>query len=279
MSKDEKGQTPLQAAIKETIEAHPVLDDKEIAHMVFHKRYPEETYTGKDPSHAYVGKIRKRLAIMGKPPEFIIEAPDEREEPAEEDEIEPSGEGEEPVPEIPFEEDFEPPLEIDEDDPLIEIDPVDGFTRNDTEFILCFTFDKFADWSGYDGWRFKQDDQGKLIDKNEIRFAGLTHRIMDKYMPEILDLYFLEFMFCYTGIMLLGSKAKGYYDWKKGKKPIIKKQVESTINEDTPPETPEAIEIPDDEETETPTNVEPLPPGAKAHGEGGFKDRLARRFA
>jgi len=47
MSKDEHGLTPLQAVIKETIEEHPVLDDKEIARLVFDKRYPDEEYEGR----------------------------------------------------------------------------------------------------------------------------------------------------------------------------------------------------------------------------------------
>lgn len=273
MSKDEKGLTPLQAVIKETIEAHPVLDDKEIAHMVFDKRYPEEKYDGKDPSHAYVGKIRKRLAIMGKPPEFIIETPDEREEPTEEYEIEPPDEGEEPVPEIPFEEAFEPPG-LEEDFDFVEPESIEGFTLNDTEFLLCFTFDKFADWTGYEGWRFKTDDQGNLIDSSEKRFAGLTHRMMEKYMPDLLDQYFLEFMFCYTGIMLIGSKSKGYYNWRRRNAPP--KHVESSVVEETPPESDEASEIPIPEEEEKSSFVEPLPPGAKAHGEEGFLKRLRR---
>lgn len=268
MSKDEQGLTPLQAIIKETIEEHPVLDDKEIARMVFDKRYPDEKYDGKDPSHAYVGKIRRRLAVMGKPPEFYIEKPPEEPIDYEEFEVEPPEE-----PEIPFDQDFEPPLDTDFEPPP---EFIEGFTQDDTEFILCFTFDKFADWTGYEGWRFKQDDQGKLIDRNEIRFAGLTHRMMEKYMPDLLDQYFMEFMFCYTGIMLIGAKTKGYVDWRRRHKPIMKdlKDVESTIVE---PEQPKETEISPPEAEETPTDDEELPYGAKAKGEGEFQKRIRRQ--
>lgn len=270
MSKDEHGLTPLQAVIKETIEAHPAIDDdKEIAKMVFETRYPDEKYEGKDPSHAYVGKIRRRLAVMGEAPEFVIEPPEEPD--YEEFEVEPPEE-----PEKPFQEEFEPPLEPDFEPPP---EFVEGFTQDDTEFILCFTFDKFADWSGYEGWRFKQDDQGKLIDRNEIRFAGLTHRMMEKYVPDMLDQYFMEFMFCYTGIMLIGEKTKGYVDWRQRNKPLMEdlKDVESTVVEETPPESTEASEIPDAEDEKTPTDDEPLPTGALAKGEDEFKKRIKRQ--
>ena len=208
-----------------------------------------------------------------KPPEFIIETPDEREEPTEEYEIEPPDEGEEHVPEIPFEEAFEPP-EFEE--PFIEVESIEGFTLNDTEFLLCFTFDKFADWTGYEGWRFKTDDQGNLIDSSEKRFAGLTHRMMEKYMPDLLDQYFLEFMFCYTGIMLIGSKSKGYFNWRRRNKPD-RKHVDSSIVEEPTPESDEASEIPAPEEEETPTDDVPLPPGAKTHGEDEFIKRMRRQ--
>jgi len=263
MSKDEHGLTPLQAFIKETIEEHPVLDDKEIARLVFDKRYPDEEYEGKDPSHTYVGKIRRRLAIIGKPPEFSIEEPEEPiayeiEEPEETEE-----------PEIPFAEEFEP---HEYEEPIITPESVEGFTLDDTEFILCFTFDKFADWTGYEGWRFKTDSTGRLIDKNERRFAGLTHRMMEKYVPDILDEYFMEFMFCYTGIMIIGSKTKGYLDWRRRNEPVLNdlKDVESTVIE-KPEESEEVTEIP------TPDDEEELPPGAKAKGETGFMKRIRRQ--
>lgn len=262
MSKDEHGLTPLQAIIKETIEEHPAIDDdKEIAEMVFDKRYPDDEYEGKDPSHTYVGKIRKRLAILGKPPQFTVEEPEEPQEYEFDEPEEPD------EPETPFTEDFEP---IDPDiEPDIDFDPVDGFTQDDTDFILTFTFDKFADWTGYEGWRFSTDAQGRLTDKNEKRFSGLTHRMMDKYMPDILDLYFMEFMFCYTGIMILGSKGKGYMDYRRKKKPILK-DVESTVVEKTPPESTEVSEIPATEDEE-------LPLGARAKGENEFQRRLRRQ--
>ena len=267
MSKDEHGLTPLQAVIKETIEKHPALDDKEIALMVFNKRYPDDEYEGKDPSHTYVGKMRKRQAILGKPPEFIVEVPEEPEEP--EEYIIEEGETEAPVePEIPFPDDFEIPDDVDE--PLTPPEITDGFTLDDTEFLLCFTFDKIGDWTGYDGWRFSTDSTGRLTDPSEKRFAGLTHRMMEKYMPDILDEYFLEFMFCYTGIMLIGAKGKGYRDYKRGNKPIEDiKDVESTVVE-KPPEEESPDEIPEAEDEE-------LPAGAKAKGESGFMKRLKRQ--
>lgn len=266
--------TPLQRAIKEAIEKHPTLDDKEIAQIAFQSRYPEEKYEGTDPTKEYVARQRKRIAQAGEPPEFIIEVPEELEEPEPESEIEEPEAPEKP--EIPFPDDFEPPELEDPDleEPEIEFDPTEGFNLDDTEFLLCFTFDKFADWTGYEGWRFSTDTKGNLTDKNEIRFAGLTHRMMDKYMPDILDQYFLEFMFCYTGIMLIGSKAKGYRDYRKRKKPDPK-NVESTVIEkpleEEPTEETPAEEIPIEE---TPRE---LPLGARAHGEEDMMKRLRRQ--
>jgi len=259
MSKDESGLTPLQAVIKETIEEHPILDDKEIARLVFDKRYPDEEYQGKDPSHTYVGKIRRRLEIIGKPPEFHVEEPEEPTDYGEYEIEEPE------EPEIPFTDDFEPP-EFEE--PVTPPEFTEGFTLDDTEFILCFTFDKFADWTGYEGWRFSTDAQGRLIDKNERRFAGLTHRMMEKYVPDLLEEYFMEFMFCYTGIMIVGSKTKGYLEWRKRNEPAIKK-VESTVVENPPEEVPADQELEADEEN--------LPPGALAKGEAGFLKRIKRQ--
>jgi len=46
--------------------------------------------------------------------------------------------------------------------------------------------------------------------------------MMGKYMPEIMDEYFLEVMFCYTGIMIVGSKAAGYRDFRKRNEPLLK---------------------------------------------------------
>lgn len=257
--------TPLQRAIKEAIEKHPTLDDKEIAQIAFESRYPDEKYEGTNPTHAYVAQQRRRIEIAGEPPEFIVEPP---EEPEIEYEFEEPEE-----PEIPFAEEFEP--EIEEPYP-VEVEPIEGFTRDDTDFVLCFTFDKIADWTGYDGWRFKTDEQGRLIDKNERRFAGLTHRMAEKYLPDILEQYFMEFMFCYTGIMLVGSKAKGYMDWRKRREPVLK-DVESTIIEKPPSESREASEIPDTETEETPTEDESLPYGAKAKGEEEFTKRIRRQ--
>lgn len=247
--------TPLQKAIKEAIEKHPALDDKEIARLAFEARYPDEKYEGTDPTFAYVAKMRRRIEQSGEPPEFLIE-------PSEEP---PAFELEEPEdvePELPFDQQFEPPEEI---EPFIDVDFTEGFTLDDTEFILCFTFDKFADWSGYDGWRFRTDAQGKLIDKNERRFAGLTHRMFEKYMPDLLDQYFMEFMFCYTGMMIVGSKAKGYVDWRRKRKPVLSKQTEK----EQEPEEP----TPDEPEPEE----EPLPYGAKTKGEAAFMKRVRRQ--
>lgn len=259
--------TPLQADIKEMIEAFPELDDKAIAAKVWSKNHPGEPYEGREPSFQYVGKMRKRLDIEGQPPEITVERP-ERPEIPEEEEIEEKET-------LPFEQAFEPPEEIMEEEE--EPEPVEGFTPDDVDFLLIFTFDKFADWSGWEGWRFKTDSQGNLTDRGEIRFARLTHRMADKYLPDILETYFLEVMFCYTAIMIVGGKASGYMKWRKAQKPIAKK-VESTIIEKEQPTEPE---IPEAEGSEPSTEAEPekvteLPPGARAAGEAEFIRRVRR---
>ena len=262
--------TPLQADIKAMIQAYPEKEDRDIAELVFKKNHPDEPYEGKDPSFQYVGKLRKRFDVEAQPPEIFIEAP---EIPEVEEELE---EGEEP--EIPFEEEeFDYPEEITPEPAEPE---VEGFTHDDVTFLLVFTFDKFADWSGWEGWRFSTDAQGKLIDKNDRRFAGLTHRMAEKYLPDLLELYFLEFMFCYTAIMVIGGRTSGYLKWRKTRQPITKK-VDSTIIDKEQPEKPE---IPEEEAAETPTEAEsereserPLPAGALAHGEEELKRRLRRQ--
>jgi len=62
-------------------------------------------------------------------------------------------------------------------------------------------------------------------------------------------------MFCYTGIMIVGSKTKGYLDWRRKKEPILK-DVESTVTE-KPEESEEVTETP---EEETPEETYELPP-------------------
>jgi len=175
MSKNETGLTPLQADIKEAIEEHPTLEDIEIAEIVFNKRYPDEEYMGKDPSKTYVGKMRKRQAAKAKAPDFFIEEP---EEPITYTAEEPETETE-PEIEIPFHEAFEPPSE-EELDPELEpeeFEPtIDGFTDDDAEFILTFTFDKIADWTGYDGWRFLTDKkEPHRPQRNTVRRANTPY--------------------------------------------------------------------------------------------------------
>jgi len=58
--------------------------------------------------------------------------------------------------------------------------------------------------------------------------------MMGKYMPEIMDEYFLEVMFCYTGIMIVGSKAAGYRDFRKRNEPLLKKLDKNTEPEPDP---------------------------------------------
>jgi len=259
----------LKERIEEKIQAHPQADDLEIAKMIYQDDHPGEEYPGKAPSVQHVGRTRRKMQAMAGPPEFEVE---HVEEPVylEPDEDEP------PIEEPPFSEEFEPPeIEVPEVEPK---DDIPGFTGDDTAFLLTFTFDRIADWTGWDGWRFTTDDQGRLTDPNERRFADLTQRMADKYLPDIMDQYFLEIMFCYTGVMLIGGRTIEYGRWKKEQRPGPRKPVESTVVElETPPEP----EISDAEEPQATTNAEPerepLRPGQLAHGEDQLKKRLRRQ--
>ena len=65
--------TPLQADIFEVLKQHPGKDDKDIAKMVWSKNHPGEPYEGKEPSKAYVGKVRGRFKTETQAPSFEIE--------------------------------------------------------------------------------------------------------------------------------------------------------------------------------------------------------------
>jgi len=260
----------LKERIEETIHRHPDTDDQDIAKMIWEEDHPGEAWENKGPSEQYVGRVRRKTQALAGPPEFEVEIP-------EEDELLPDYEEGEEIPEepeIPFQEEFEPP-EIEYPEPEVE-PPVEGPTVDEIQFLVVFTFDKLADWTRFDGWRFSTDAQGRLTDKNEKRFIKITSRMADKYLPEIFELYFLEVMFCYTAIMLIGGKAAAYRTWRKNQQPLL----ESTIVET---EQPEEAEIPEAEEQEPSTDAEsereprPLLPGEKAHGEAGFMKRLRRQ--
>jgi len=250
--------TPLQASIKAAINEHPEYDDRQIAEIVWNLSNPEEEYSGSSPTPGYVGKLRKRFDIEAQPPTFFVSPEDIPEPIDEEEEIEEE--------EIPFEEAFTHELEFPEEDEKPEIE---GLNVDDTQFLVTFTFDKFADWSGWEGWRFSTDSKGRLIDKNERRFIELTNKMAYKYLPDILGNYFLEVMFCYTGLMIVGSKAAGYMKYRKAQQPISKKAQEEQPQQ--PPAEAPASEIP---ETETPPTM-----GEKALGEDRFTARLRRQPA
>ena len=198
---EESTLTPLQQDINDAIEKNPSSDDRTIAQIVFLKNHPGEKWEGKDPSFQYVMKLRKRIAILSRPPEIKVE----KEKPVEIPEI-PEEEKEKPI-----SEQFAPPLEEVEEKPQVE-----GLEPEDVSFIVTFTFDKIAEWTNYQGWRLDPKN------RNDQRFLDLTAKMIDKYSPQILSEYFLEFMFCYTAIMTIAPKVKGYMDQRKKKEPIIK---------------------------------------------------------
>jgi hypothetical protein len=58
----------------------------------------------------------------------------------------------------------------------------------------------------------------------------------DKYLPDLLRQYFLEVMFCYTAVMIVGSRTKEYLGWRKKQKHLIEpKKEEQKEPEQQPP--------------------------------------------
>jgi len=257
----------LKERIEEKIQQHPQADDLEIAKMVYHDDHPGEEYPSKAPSVQHVGRTRRKMKAMAGSPEFEVE---HVEEPVYQEPDEDEGP---PIEEPPFSETFEPPeIEAPEEEPN---QYVPGPRGDEVAFMLVFTFDKLADWTGWEGWRFTTDDQGQLTDPNERRFAELTQQMADKYLPEILDQYMLEIMFCYAAVMLIGGRTIEYGRWRKAQQHPVKevKSTATVVESEQPPD----LEISPEEEAPATTNAEserePLRPGELAYGEASNASR------
>jgi hypothetical protein len=243
--------TELQQAIEDAIKAHPELDDKAIAKVVWLQSHPTESYgKGCSPSHQYVGKIRGRLQFQSQAPEVNVEPPEETEEPKLEE-----GEEEEEQPFNP--EAFPTPAEEPEEQGLPS---GEGFTSEDGEFLIEFTFDKLAEVTGYPGWAL--DPQNK----SDKRFKALGSKILDKYVFPNLEKYALEVMFCYTGLMTVAPRIGGYRKFRETQKPLVNKIEEQA----PPPQEEEPIQPKEDKPPST------LQPGQKANGESELMRRLGR---
>jgi len=245
--------TQLQQAIEDMIQAHPELDDKAIAKAVWLQNHPTEPYgKGCSPVHQYVGKVRGRLQLQSQAPEVNVEPPEETEEPKLE-------EGEEKEEEQPFNpEAFPTPAE--EPDELGLPLAGEGFTAEDGEFLIEYTFDKIADVTGYPGWALDPQNKG------DKRFKALGSKILDKYVFPNLEKYALEFMFCYTGLMTVAPRIGAYRKFREAQKPLINK-----IEESAP------LPLPQEEEPIQPEEDKPsstLQPGQKANGETELMRRL-----
>lgn len=217
----------LKDHINKLLQEQPTLNDEEIARKVYEAVNPGQTYEGKYPTARYVEKLRKRSTFNENPTEIIIGDPEETEIP--DDDIDDDEEDPEDT------EDIEEP----EDLPLGEIlgeepgeAPTKPVTRAegeefgfaDIEVAYIMLGDFLAGLTDWEAWRLKQDNEGHLIDPVDIRLCNMTIRMLDKYAPELLQKYFMEIMFGWGIVMVWGSRASKFIDYKKKQK---KEQKES----------------------------------------------------
>ena len=203
--------TPLQRQIYEVMRENPDMPDEMIAEIVFKKNHPDEEYKGKNPTAYYVGRLRKRFQFLsekvkGKPLiEVEKEEVEEEEEELGEEEI-----GEEEVEEAE-EEEYKPSL------------------LSNYKFIIQFTFDRIAQFTGWDGWRLDPNDP------NDSKFIDLTAQIIDKYSPTVVEKWGLELIWGYTALMTLLPRIQQYRQWRKSRSLIKKAEEEGKLKEKTCP--------------------------------------------
>ena len=193
--------TPLQDAIFEELEKYTTIENmRENAQAIADKvaQKPEiETC-----SKTYVLRMIKRREDQSEKVSFKVEPP----EPEEEDEEESSESFDEDTDEWDFEDEEEEEPESDEE-PSEKPKPADMpldqiLTEKNVEMIISVPFRMAADFTGWDGAELTADEKKRI--------TPMARLIMLKYVPDLMQLYFVEFMFVLVVGEVIVSKYRAY---------------------------------------------------------------------
>lgn len=99
------------------------------------------------------------------------------------------------------------------------------FQEKDISKLVTITFRKIARWTDFEGWELTSEEKEDLV--------PLATQMMNKYLPAIMAKYMMEAMFCYTLVMVVGSK---FGDYRKAKQ---KEKEETPITLPTEEKKPE----------------------------------------
>lgn len=155
-------------------------------------------------SKAYVLRMIKKKEDSGAKVQFKVTPPEPEPEDDEiEEEPEPSGE----TPKEPWEYEFDEPKPAPESDeeekPKPEQVPLgDILTKENVEMLISVPFRMAADLTGWDGAELTADEKKRLV--------PMSRAIMLKYVPDIMQEYFVEIVFILVVGEIVVAKYRAY---------------------------------------------------------------------
>lgn len=99
-----------------------------------------------------------------------------------------------------------------------------AITADEVKPLLEFLFDRVTDITDWDGWKLSPSETDKL--------APLTAKMLNKYLPTVMEKWFLELSFAIVVITIVGGRLVNYRKWRlqqeETEEPKTKKTKEKT---------------------------------------------------